>query len=105
MRNISATLQPAAFAIAGGVAAVALAIVGGLGLLGAGSMMGGSMMGGYGQGRAGYHMGFGGGLFMVVWAFVGGALAGWILAAVYNRVAFGQRDDSDVGSAKPLTNR
>jgi hypothetical protein len=68
-------------------------------------MMGGWMMGGYGQGPAGYHMGFGVGFFMLVWAFFGGALAGWILAAVYNRVASGQRSDSDLGSAEPLTNR
>ncbi len=105
MRNVSATLQPAAFAVAGGVAAIALMIFGSLGMMGAGSMMGGWMMGGYGQGPAGYHMGFGSGLFMLVWAFVGGALAGWVLATVYNRVASGQRDNSDAVSGGPLTNR
>jgi hypothetical protein len=105
MRNVSATLQPAAFAVAGGVAAIALMLFGSLGMLGAGSMMGGWMMGGYGQGPTGYHMGFGSGLFMLVWAFVGGALAGWVLATVYNRVASGQRDNSDAVSGGPLTNR
>jgi hypothetical protein len=89
MRMSHSLLHPSALAIAGGIGAIVLATLMGFGMTGAGSMMaGGGMMGGYGPygGFPGYHVTVGGGLFMLFWAFVVGALAGWIVALVYNAV-------------------
>lgn len=92
-----ARLQPGALAIAGGIAGLVAALFVGFGMLGFGSMMsgGGWMMG---PGRwtagaggwmpgAGYgHMGFGGGLTMLIAFVVVGIVAGWVVATVYNAV-------------------
>lgn len=103
MRTEFTPLHPAALAVAGGVAAVVLAAVGLIGMAGFGPMTGG-MMGGYGLGPTGYHMAFGGGLVMLVWAFAIGALGGWIVALTYNRVAFPARHETRTGSST-LTDR
>lgn len=95
MRNTFAALHPAAMAVAGGVGALVLALFGGFGMMG-GWMMGGGgwMMGRYGApgygGYPGYHLGFGGGILMLLWVFVAGALAGWIVAVVYDAVMSAQ---------------
>jgi hypothetical protein len=92
-------LHPGALAIAGGIAGLVAALFVGFGMLGFGSMMGGGgggwMMGGGGwtpgaggwMPGAGYgHMGFGGGLTMLIAFVVVGLVAGWAAASVYNAV-------------------
>jgi len=95
MRTSFAPLHPGALAVAGGAAAVILALITGVGMMGAGSMMdSGWMMGGsYG------HTPYGFGFFMLLWAVVVGALGGFIVALVYNAVvsqASSQRDSGSV---------
>jgi hypothetical protein len=90
-------LHASGLAIAGGIAGRVAALFVGFGMLGFGSMMsgGGWMMGGGGWmtgagGRMpgpGYgQMGFGGGLTMLIAFVVGGLVAGWLIASVYNAV-------------------
>ena len=92
-----ARLHPSALAIAGGIAGLVAALFVEFGMLGFGSMMsgGGWMMGGgnwmTGAGGwmpgAGYgHMGFAGGLTMLIAFVVAGLVAGWVVASVYNAV-------------------
>jgi hypothetical protein len=89
MRHSFSPLQPAAFAVAGGLGALALALLTGF-AMGAGTMMGGGwMMGGYWQyGSSPNHAVAvaGAGVFTALWAFVAGAFASWIVAVVYNAV-------------------
>jgi hypothetical protein len=87
MRASYSLLHPAAFALAGGLGALALGLLSGF-AMSAGSMMGGGwMMGGYGRyGYPPYHAMAGAGVFMALWAFVAGAFASWIVAIVYNVV-------------------
>jgi hypothetical protein len=100
MRTFYSALHPLALAVAGGVAAIVLALVAGVGMVGAGSMMGGgSMMGTYGY--PGYHMTAGAGIAMLLWAFIAGALAGWIVALVYNAMARPSTDRSDLVAPGP----
>jgi hypothetical protein len=100
VRNSYSLLHPAALAVSGGAGALALALLHGLGVLGAGSMMGGGwMMGDYGPYGYPYHMTIGGGFFMLLWAIVAGAFGGWIVAVVYNAIVrqVAARSDSATG--------
>ena len=97
MRNQYSLLNPKALAIAGGAGAVAISLLFGFGMMGAGSVMGtgsimggGWMMGGYGgyggNGTPTSHWSTGGGLVMLVTLLFIGLVAGWITALVYNMV-------------------
>jgi hypothetical protein len=88
MRGQHSSLDPKALAIAGGVGAVALSLLFGFGMMGAGSMMGGGwMMGGYGgPGSYASHWSAGAGFFMLVTVLFVGLIAGWITALVYNAI-------------------
>jgi hypothetical protein len=86
MHGQHSSLDPKALAIAGGAGAVALSLLFGFGMMGAGSMMGGGwMMGGYGgYGSYASHWSAGTGLFVLVTVLFVGLIAGWITAMVYN---------------------
>lgn len=91
-----ARLHPSALAIAGGTAGLVVALFADFGMLGFGSMIGGgaagymmgggSWMRGPGAWMPGGHMGYAGGLTMLVAFVVVGLVAGWIVASVYNAV-------------------
>jgi|SRR5665213_3811008 len=88
-------LNPIALAIAFGVAGVVEVILFGMvmgamwGVMGGGSAMGGGWMHGggpvYGQGSM-MSGGLGFFLYAVICGFIGGAVAGWVSAWVYNNV-------------------
>lgn len=91
--ELYARLHPSAFAIAGAVAGLVASLILGVCMFGFGSMMrGGSMMGdggrmmGAGGWMHGGHMGFAGGLVMLIAFIVLGFITGWIVASVYNAI-------------------
>jgi hypothetical protein len=80
-------LNPLALAVATGVAAIIISLFIGLPMMGFGGMMGGRYGGSYGPGwmMGGYGYGFGFGIMWIYGAVVA-ALAGAIIAWVYNAV-------------------
>jgi hypothetical protein len=82
-----AYLDPTALAVAGGAATLAVALLSSFGMMGFGSMMGGGSTMTFG---ASSHMGFAGGLTIIAFLFLGGLVAGLIVALVYNAVLPGR---------------